>query len=130
MDKLIKGAKYNYYKTQINKNKDNSKNLWKVINNICEKNCRVVPSEVITASKTVCNTPDTIANAFNNFFSGIGKCYAETIVKPGTPFPNNKLNQNYFFLQPVTETEIIIIINSLKTTKSPRTDDIQSEILS
>nr|CAI5834501.1 unnamed protein product [Callosobruchus analis] len=129
LDKLIKGAKYNYYKTQINKNKDNSKNLWKVINNICEKSSKVVPSDVITVSNTVCNTPDTIANAFNDFFSEIGKCYAEKIVKPSTPLPDNELNQNSFFLQPVTEADIITIINSLKTNKSLGIDDIKSEIL-
>nr|CAI5831402.1 unnamed protein product [Callosobruchus analis] len=129
LDKLIKQAKHNYYHKQINENNNNAKNLWKVVNNICSKENDVISKTIVTANNKVCDTPNSIADSFNDFFCGVGKMYAEKIEKPNThPLPRS-INQSSFFLEPTSEIEINKTISSLKNEKSTGFDNLKTEML-
>nr|CAI5849068.1 unnamed protein product [Callosobruchus analis] len=115
LDKLIKQVKHNYYHKEINENKNNAKNLWKVINNICSKENDVISKTIITTNNKVCDTPNR-------------KTYAEKIVKPNTHPPPRSINQYSVFLEPTSEIEINKIISFLKNKKSTGFDNLKTEI--
>ncbi|CAH2017415.1 unnamed protein product, partial [Acanthoscelides obtectus] len=111
--KLIRNAKYNFYKKQINKNKDTPKNLWNVVNKLRKGSSKCAIKEIVDENKLY-DSPKTIANQFNDFFVNIGKYYAELIVRPNKNRPQRKINQSTFFLEAVDVTEVTSIINTLK----------------
>ncbi|VEN56022.1 unnamed protein product [Callosobruchus maculatus] len=59
----------------------------------------------------------TISEAFNVHFVSIGETYAKNIIRPNTPPPISQINQKNIFLNPITPSEVINIISSLKNRK-------------
>nr|CAI5839281.1 unnamed protein product [Callosobruchus analis] len=84
--------------------------------------------EVVAPNNTLCNTPLSIANTFNDYFVSIGESYAGNIEKPNNHRPQRKINTSTFFLEPVNVREIISIINTLKNKKSPGVDNLKAEL--
>nr|CAI5857641.1 unnamed protein product [Callosobruchus analis] len=128
LNKIIREAKYSYYKREIDLNNGSPKQLWKLIKNICVENNKKVPRQVIDKNNVVCNTPETISEAFNVHFVSIGEAYAKNIIRPNTPPPISQINQKNIFLNPITPSEVINIISSLKNRKVPGYDNIQGEV--
>ena len=67
-NKLKRSAKLNYYKRQVDESKMNTKNLWRVINNVIGKNknkCSIIPC--ITIDGIHKYNPSTIANELESF---------------------------------------------------------------
>lgn len=132
LDKLIKKRKEDFYKSCINKTKNNSKDLWNTVNLIT--NNSNTPITTINKIKTelgdTTQDPLTIANEFVNFFTDIGKNLANKIsINDANLGTFERTLNNSIFLSPTTELEIKNVINNLKNKKSVGLDGINSTTL-
>uniref|UniRef100_A0A6P7GDM1 Uncharacterized protein LOC114340971 n=1 Tax=Diabrotica virgifera virgifera TaxID=50390 RepID=A0A6P7GDM1_DIAVI len=119
---LIKEAKENYYKRQINKNKNNPKELWTTINKLCNTKKSNTINTMINADGDVVIEAKQIANLFNNTFVDVGRNLASKInANRPNPVKEEKLNTS-MFLRPTNAEEIITIIGQLKNGKTPGID--------
>lgn len=129
VNKLIKTTKSNFYKKQINLNKNNSKNLWSVVKSISSSTKKQNITEILTDDDKIIQGDQMLANAFNEFYSNVGEKYAKKIVKPMAPFPKRNLAQGSIYLEPINTHEVVSIIKSLKSKKAPGIDMIKAETL-
>lgn len=75
---------------------------------------------------------DNLSNIFNNYFSSVGKNLSQNICPPGDANYKDYLLGNYtnsFFLKPSYKTEVINIINKLKSSHTVGADNICSIII-
>jgi len=72
-NKLKRRAKIIYFKTSIDENKHNTKQLWKILKQAIgkENNKSNFPHSFIVENETV-SDEDAIAKGFNTFFANIG----------------------------------------------------------
>ena len=111
-------AKTTYYIDRCTEYRNNTKYLWRTINKIVGKinnKCEVI--DHIKVNNIRCYSSQLIANEFGNFFSNIGKRYAEKI-----PSPKHK-RESYLgkiesqtksiYLEPTTLKEVNRLIDKL-----------------
>ncbi|KAK9892768.1 hypothetical protein WA026_021958, partial [Henosepilachna vigintioctopunctata] len=77
---LIRQTKTDYYRKQIDKNKDNSRGLWNIVNEAKETKIEISEIENIQGDKLIKEKRE-IANEFNKYFSEIGVNLAKKIGK-------------------------------------------------
>ena len=130
LNSLLRLSKQNYFSSQLDKEKHNMRNTWKVLNSIlrCPKKTKcnkfVSNNKVFTDSKQ-------IATEFNKFFANIGSSLANTIKHDGKDFNmylKSKCSSTCFF-KPTDESEILKIVSSLGSRKSPGYDKIKSDLV-
>lgn len=129
INKLIKIAKRDFYQDEIKNSRNSSKQLWETVKGMNTPERRLPMKDVLCEDGTRIKDDILKADLFNRFFANIGRQYAEKIKKPPTEIPEKIRSGNSFFLTPVDDEEIIIIINSLKSKKSVGIDGIQAEDL-
>ena len=121
VDKHIKLAKSKYHKKYFEQYKDNSKKQWQMINSLLNRNqkkCGV--SKLQDSTGTVTNTPQAIAEKFNEYFGNIAtNLKAQNNARAQYPqgeFRNflREPVQNSIFLKPVDSGEIHEIVKKLK----------------
>lgn len=128
LTRVLRNAKYSYYKEKISQNLNDPKKMWWSIqeasNEYHEKSCiKLIKKE---NGQTTSDLQE-IANEMNNFFSTIGKKLASKIQPRVQTYDN--LSVKSMFLKPVSEAELINIIGSLKNTNSCGEDGISSKVL-
>lgn len=136
---LIEQAKKNYFSERLNLSKD-SKNMWKNIKEIIDdQKINEQVKQLITSDKTLIAGKDDkeIADAYNRFFQGVGSDLAENILKEtgninngvaeevGGEVVHNGQIPNSLFFAPVTEEEILKIIDNLNNNSAPGPDGIK-----
>lgn len=128
LEKLIKKTKADYYKQQINKNLNNTKQLWNVVNELTGKTHNENLTSLTTETGDITDKKE-MANLFNSRFVNIGSELASKI--KSTQYNNNDriISQNSLFLAPTNPLEIVHIILQLKNNKSAGIDHLKSEIL-
>ena len=130
LNSLLRRAKQNYFSTQLDKEKRNMKNTWKILNSILrcpKKKC----SQKFTINNKVYTEPTDVANKFNEYFANIGPTLASTIKHSGKDFDEylgNSCNSTCFF-NPTDEYEILTIIKDLGKGKSPGYDNVKSDMV-
>ncbi|KAK9887210.1 hypothetical protein WA026_021053 [Henosepilachna vigintioctopunctata] len=80
LEQLIRQTKTDYYRKQIDKNKDNSRGLWNIVNEAKETKIEISEIENIQGDKLIKEKRE-IANEFNKYFSEIGVNLAKKIGK-------------------------------------------------
>ena len=114
----LKNAARNHTFDEVQKHRDNSGSLWKIINH---------------------KDPKLVANEFNQFFTSVGKNVAEAALRLAED-NNIKLSNpllvsttystdELFNLRPVTCTEVQSIISTIPTNKSPGPDKINMRVI-
>ena len=75
LNRSLRIAKSAYYHRVLGENKDDSKKVWKVINELVysNKRNRLGPSYLTTAAGDTVTDTQKIAETFNEFFVNIGK---------------------------------------------------------
>ncbi|CAH1974413.1 unnamed protein product [Acanthoscelides obtectus] len=121
LNKLIHKQKNNYYRMQIEKNKNNMKQLYDVIND--------APYEKSYKGQSYISINDNDGNQFtasiemvnfcNEYFIDVGVNMARTIPTPESECKLAHPVQNSIFLSPITRNELIKHIASLKSTSAP-----------
>ena len=121
-------AKKLYYSNQINEAQHNSGLIWKTINDIVtHKNTK---SQSITSLKNeegkLIQNPLLIADAFNEYFSQLGRKMANKLSVPSTTFIATSLipssAKSFFFLKPISLDEVFHQLKSLNPAKSTKSD--------
>ena len=109
------------------KNKGNIKETWKIINCLINKKSKgtTYPTEFNTSVAKVTGSKN-IATGFNNFLVNIGPSLANDIPKSNDTFSTylSDVVGDTLFLKPVTQAEIINLVNNTKSKKSKDHDDI------
>lgn len=119
----LQAAKNRYYQEKINSSNNRSRATWKVINSLVERSRgrRVLPD----------GNPANLASDFNNHFSGASTDLAFDV--PPDSY-RNLLSRvdgsvNSFFLEPVTEGEVLNICKRLSNSHSFGHDNVPVHIL-
>ena len=123
-----------YYHRVLCENKDDTKKVWKVINELVysNKRNRLGPSYLTTAAGDTVTDTQEIAKIFYEFFVNIGKSITDSSSQGNTSTTKVKaLNQtcNSFYLSPCTPQEVLNVIKKLKTNKAKRTSDIETRFV-
>ena len=132
LNHIIRISKKKYYHNILEKNKQNFKKTWSILNNIMGRNTKrknTLPTTFFDDKKSY-SSPSDIANQFNSFFTGIGPSLANKIPSstiPPTHYLKNHIS-NSIFLAPVTPEEILDLTKLLKDGKSAGPDDIDPGI--
>ena len=129
---IIRAAKKNYFATSLEKEKNNIKNTWKIINlALNKKTTKTCNTNLFNVNDDTFNKPQSIAKCFNEFFTSIGPKLASKIPLSDVD-PINYIKDNYpnsFFLTPITRDELMKYVNKLPTNKSPGHDDFSGFII-
>ena len=120
-----------YYESKCEEYKSNTKKLWKVISEICNRNNdKTSAIDHFKIDNLHEYNADKISNHLGKYFSEVGKVFAGKI-----PNPNNQImkylsaieqNQSSLMLVPVSEREIVKIINKLPAKHSSGYDNISN----
>ena len=127
-------AKTTYYIARCTEFRNNTKYLWRTINNIIGKmnnKCELI--DHIKVDNIRCYSSQLIANEFGNFFSSIGKRYADKI-------PASKYKREHYlgkiesqvksiYLEPMTMNEITRLIDKLPNKTSSGYDNVNNVLL-
>ena len=123
-------AKRNYFADLLEKEKNNMRNIWKVINSIIRPKTNTCTDKFVSENTTY-TCPIEIATEFNNYFANIGPKLASTIHHNGKDFSSylKQSNMSTCFFKPTNEDEVLKIINRLGGRKSAGHDDIKSDVI-
>ena len=120
LNNLLRSSEKSYYKSILDKNKNNLSKLWKTINTVINR--KKQPHKTVTfkhSNKEIVNNLD-IANHFNNYYLNVTKDMCNKIPKTNQDpckYLGNKVT-NSLFLSPTDENEILGIISKLKNSSS------------
>ena len=116
---LKKLSKMNFYRKYFETNYNNSKNVWKSINQLLNKQTRS-HKDIFLEENGLITDPKLVANKFNNYFINIADKLSSKIVNKNTKFQDflNNPNKSKLLLNETTPGEIVKIINDLDPKKS------------
>ncbi|ELU13110.1 hypothetical protein CAPTEDRAFT_194072, partial [Capitella teleta] len=121
-----RAAKQLYYDNLFSESKNDIKRTWKILNDLTKKSGKDnSPVEKLQVDDVTITEPKAIADAFARFFADVGPKQAGLIASHvQTDDQQNRAHlgvppsHHSVFLHPVTQQEIIRIIDSLKNKKS------------
>ena len=130
LNTTIKLAKQNYYSNQLEHERGNMRNTWKILNSFlrCSKKS---PSRKFSHGGIDITDPKQIANGFNQYFANVGPALASSISHSGNDFNHHLQNSNSFicFFKPTNEEETHKGNKKLGSRKSPGHDGIKSDLV-
>ncbi len=129
LNRLIKDTKSNYFKHKL-ENSKNSKEGWKVINELLNKKSKSTIINELKNEHTTVTGDKNIADEFNKFFSTIGPKLCENL-------PNNNIDplsyiapgSNIFSFKDFTYADVKYEIDKTKVKKSAGLDKISNKLL-
>ena len=133
LNDLLEKAEILYYKDLISDKSNGIKNFWKSFGSTLNSNKRKNHSNLrkLIIENTEVTEDVDIANAMNNHFCTIGQKINNKI--PGTTghfkdYLNNQIGET-FFLNPVSQSEIMAEISKLNENKSAGPDDLKPKLV-
>ena len=135
LKKVIRLSKNRYFHEKCNEYRNDSRKLWKLINDIVRKTSGSKKNmiERLKIKNLMKYDPDSITNEFCEFFSTIGERYSHDIEAPqhNTDYYLNKMpkSNSSLFLTPTTSDEIKDLIMSLPNKTSSGHDSISNNLL-
>ena len=132
VNKQVRKCKSDYSQDLILKNKGNSRNLWKTLNDVTGR--KTTPGVTCIVAENVTYTdPKSIAETLNSFFTSIGSTLAAKLklIKTVIHSPPTTVNEPefHFDFKPITEDFVFIQLNSLKTNKAIGLDNISARLI-
>ena len=127
---LIRLSRKLYYSDKLAQDKGDLNKVWKTINDLVKNNKRNCP-DTITKNGVDIKDPTEIAQTFNEYFTSIGPELASSIdfnVRHFADYICDHSETSLFFT-PVTENEILTIVQSLEPSKSCGYDEINVNLL-
>lgn len=127
---VLRKCKKEYYQTLLEKNKNNIKGIWSVLNGLFRKNSKTTctTEHYICNGETISNMNEVV-NEFNNYFVNIGPELARKIVATGSTLKPTPVCANSFFLKPVDENEIVKIVSKFKNKRSTDCDGLDMALI-
>ena len=128
---VLRTAKKQYYSARFKMTFNNIKNTWKVIRSIFKSPLKT--SNIKCINVNGCSVEDTqiIVNKFNEYFCNVGLKLQDSIPRCQKNFFDfmQEPNTGSLFLMPTNEAELLKLVNSLKSKKSPGFDGIKNELI-
>ena len=100
VNSLLRRAKQNYFSSQLDKERYNMRNTWKILNSILRCPKKVQCQKFVSNNNKTYTEQKEIANKFNDFFASIGPTLAGTIKHKGKDFDEylgNSCSSTCFF---------------------------------
>ena len=135
LQKLKRASKKNYYGCKCIEFKNNTKKLWKIINEVSGKsNNKDNLIDSLKVDNLHVYESQKIANTFGNYFATVGEKFANKIPKPNRnieEYLDKKIrqNENSLFMNPCTESEVLKLIGQLPRKASGGHDNISNILL-
>ena len=126
----ISTAKKTYYQHLFHENRNNPKKTWELLNDVLGRSKSKRNLNISNVERNLCSDPLKIAHSINSYFVNVGYSLEQDIPQSAKN-PTDYLLGNYpnsFFLNPVTETEVLNCINNLKNS-SAGFDQIKPELV-
>ena len=131
LNTTLRLAKQTYFSNILEKERNNMRNTWKILNSIIRPNNHKKCSEKFVSGNETYTCPNEIASKFNQYFANLGPTLASTIHHTGKNFSSylqNSSNETCFF-KPTNEHEILKIIKKLGSRKSAGRDNIKADLI-
>ena len=134
-NKLKRLAKEKYYNDLFNVYSRDIRKTWQTLKlMIGKQNDKSSISKMFTINNTQVTDPKIIADKFCDFFSGVGRKYADKIPNSRkSPMSylaaNSRSNAQSLFMGPTDINEISVLLNRMKPKKSAGNDDLNACIL-
>ena len=127
---LIRLSRKLYYSNKLEGNKSNLNSVWRTINELIKRKKTNYPDTIIENGNEI-SDPIEISNMFNEYFTNIGPKLASTLDNNTGHFTQflSENNENSLFFTPTNNSEILKIVQSLKSSKSCGHDDISMHLL-
>lgn len=132
LKKCIQKSKEKYYHETFNNLKNNTKKIWKTINEIVNIKSKISSSpNLIKVNGVNITNPKEIANHFNTFFRNVGPDLAKEIPPTHHNFKDflTTPNQNSFHIDPCTQDEVLNLISNLSPSNAVGLDNIPTKII-
>lgn len=137
LKKEIPVCRDNFYRTRLNSAKGNLKDEWQVVNNILNKSSFLKKPTVIRSGVNNCELTDNfdIAEAFNIYFTSIAGNSQTGFILSNCTTCSSHLNgfelthTNSFAFEPITASEILKSIGSLKDSNACGVDGISNIVI-
>ena len=131
LNSLIRLSKRNYYKEYFTKNFNDSKKIWKGINQLLQKGKFKQKSIFIGDNDELTTDPRLVANKFNQYFINVADKLSNKIASKNTKFQDYLKNPNKsnIFLKETTPDEIKSIIKDMNVNKSGDIYDISPKFV-
>lgn len=119
---IMRFCKKQYYMEKLEKNKNNTKSTWKVLNELIKnkKSVKEYPSYFYSQNDTIMQENKPIANQFNEHFVKVGESLAKSIASPPNTSQERVRNviSESMFVQETTEKELHDIVSHFKGKRS------------
>ena len=132
INKKIMYAKRDYYTNCVDRNRNNTKQMWKHINQLFNKNSRSTNISVLQIDEQVITENETIVDLFNEYFTDIGPNLSNQMTETNTDFINVLFEfktQHKFNFKNININEVLNALEKLKTYKSTGHDNIPAKLL-
>ena len=126
---IVRNEKIKYQRRLFDKNRNDSRKTWKLINSLLAKNTKNNIIKQIMVNNTFIDNDDLMAETFNEYFCSIGN-NLELAIPPSIHDPLQYLSNtnSSFYLYPVGPLEVEHHLNNLKNSKQ-NIDSISVSIL-
>ena len=132
LNNLLRHAKKKFYSSKLKENQNNMKDMWSVINTLLNKPSNESPTYFLQNDDKICDS-QTIADEFNSYFINCCNDALSSMSRPTTNLHfKDYLKDNFphsLYFNPTTESELIKICKSLKTTYSCGFDNLSCNTL-
>ena len=124
-------AKTNYYRDKITLQKDNPKDAWKTINNLLGRTCNNTVVNELKLNDRKINSPEELAEAFNNCFINIGPSLAHEMAHSSVSFESfvKPSHSELPEFRTVTNANVQKTLEGLSLAKATGSDNISGKIL-
>ena len=126
LERLMKIQEKQYYNDLIETNKNIMRKVWDTIKQVINKKRSTLRSTQFIVNNNLTDDKEKIVDHFNRYFASVGYNLAKAIPSNGNfrSFLTKNYNQS-IYLEPVEESEILKILNTLKNS-APGPDDIKA----
>ena len=130
VNKLIKHTKATYYMNAFNDCESNPKEMWRKISDLTNKRAKTTNISEVAEEGVILTDPTEIANSFNKFFSEIGPNLSDKLPNSNyAPESYVKSINDDFHFRTITESEVLKLLSTLKTSKATGHDKISPKLL-
>lgn len=131
--KTLRAAKTAYYHFQIAENSKNVKQTWRILKKLLgggERNAMLHPASIEVNGEAI-NSKESMASHFNQYFATVGSNINNSVPDTNSTYldflPGNV--RDSFFLNAVTNLDIVNTSKHIKSKNSTGHDDISSKLL-
>ena len=127
LNHLIRKSKRNHYRSYFETFKNNSKLIWKGINEIMNKRSNKSQNNItLQLNGSLIQDQKQVANIFNDYFTGVAQNLINKLGKSITSFSDYLKDPvaNSFMISPVTESEVLDQLSNLDISKAADAYDI------